>query len=190
MELQEIITEPTDSSLVLAAQEGDREAFGQLARAVRTGRLRDRAAAAEQPRRGTGSLPGGPGAGHAEDLAIARAGRVRIVVAGGHQPHGDQPGRAQADGDCDRTRHAGRDLRRSARLRSRPPWLENGSRRSEPDSAAWASWIASTLVAFYVHGQSLVEMSEEFRSPVGTIKRRLHVARKRLAKELEELVAV
>jgi RNA polymerase sigma-70 factor (ECF subfamily) len=30
-------------------------------------------------------------------------------------------------------------------------------------------------------------MSEGFRSPVGTIKRRLHVARKRLAKELEEL---
>ena len=47
-----------------------------------------------------------------------------------------------------------------------------------------------TLVAFYVKGQSLIEMSEGFRSPVGTIKRRLHVARKRLAKELEELVAV
>jgi hypothetical protein len=29
MQLQEIIAEPTDSSLVLAAQEGDREAFGQ-----------------------------------------------------------------------------------------------------------------------------------------------------------------
>ncbi len=45
----------------------------------------------------------------------------------------------------------------------------------------------STLEAFYFRGQSLVEMSDEFRSPVGTIKRRLHVARKRLAKELEEL---
>jgi RNA polymerase sigma-70 factor (ECF subfamily) len=44
-----------------------------------------------------------------------------------------------------------------------------------------------TLEAFYVRGQSLVEMSDEFRSPVGTIKRRLHVARKRLARELEEL---
>ena len=44
-----------------------------------------------------------------------------------------------------------------------------------------------TLVAFYVHGQSLIEMSDEFHSPVGTIKRRLHVARKRLAKELEEM---
>ncbi|HWB10755.1 MAG TPA: sigma-70 family RNA polymerase sigma factor [Pirellulales bacterium] len=44
-----------------------------------------------------------------------------------------------------------------------------------------------TLVAFYVKGRSLVEMSTEFRSPVGTIKRRLHVARKRLARELEAL---
>jgi len=44
-----------------------------------------------------------------------------------------------------------------------------------------------TLTAFYVQGQSIVEMSDEFQSPVGTIKRRLHVARKRLAKELETL---
>lgn len=44
-----------------------------------------------------------------------------------------------------------------------------------------------TLVAFYFDGQSLIEMSEAFDSPVGTIKRRLHVARKRLAKELEAL---
>jgi len=44
-----------------------------------------------------------------------------------------------------------------------------------------------TLMAFYVEGQSLIEMSEAFDSPVGTIKRRLHVARKRLARELEEL---
>lgn len=44
-----------------------------------------------------------------------------------------------------------------------------------------------TLEAFYVRGQSLVEMSDAFRSPVGTIKRRLHVARKRLARELAEM---
>lgn len=44
-----------------------------------------------------------------------------------------------------------------------------------------------TLEAFYVRGQSLVEMSDEFDAPVGTIKRRLHVARKRLAKEVELL---
>ena len=48
----------------------------------------------------------------------------------------------------------------------------------------------STLVAFYLDGQSLVEMSDAFAAPVGTIKRRLHVARKRLAKELECLQAV
>lgn len=44
-----------------------------------------------------------------------------------------------------------------------------------------------TLVAFYVEGQSLAEMSDAFESPVGTIKRRLHVARKRLARELETM---
>lgn len=48
----------------------------------------------------------------------------------------------------------------------------------------------STLVAFYVHGQSLLEMSDEFDAPLGTIKRRLHVARKRLAKEVEEMAVV
>jgi len=44
-----------------------------------------------------------------------------------------------------------------------------------------------TLVAFYFDGRSLLEMSEQFDSPVGTIKRRLHVARKRLARELQTL---
>jgi RNA polymerase sigma-70 factor (ECF subfamily) len=47
-----------------------------------------------------------------------------------------------------------------------------------------------TLTAFYVKGQSLIEMSSAFESPVGTIKRRLHVARKRLARELASLEAV
>ncbi len=48
----------------------------------------------------------------------------------------------------------------------------------------------ATLVAFYVKGQSLSEMSDEFDAPLGTIKRRLHVARQRLAKEVEPLAAV
>lgn len=47
-----------------------------------------------------------------------------------------------------------------------------------------------TLMAFYICGQSLLEMSDEFDAPLGTIKRRLHVAHKRLAKEVEKLVAV
>lgn len=47
-----------------------------------------------------------------------------------------------------------------------------------------------TLVAFYLQGQSLIEMSDAFSAPIGTIKRRLHVARKRLAREVELLEAV
>ncbi len=37
-----------------------------------------------------------------------------------------------------------------------------------------------TLWAFYFEGSSLKEMSDQFSSPVGTIKRRLHTARGRL----------
>lgn len=47
-----------------------------------------------------------------------------------------------------------------------------------------------TLEAFYVEGRSLQEMSGDFQAPLGTIKRRLHVARKRLAKKVEPLTAV
>jgi len=47
-----------------------------------------------------------------------------------------------------------------------------------------------TLIAFYLDGQSLNQMSDAFDAPIGTIKRRLHVARKRLAKECEMLQAV
>ena len=47
-----------------------------------------------------------------------------------------------------------------------------------------------TLTAFYLQSKSLVEMSDEFDAPIGTIKRRLHVARKRLAKEMDLAGAV
>jgi RNA polymerase sigma-70 factor (ECF subfamily) len=42
-----------------------------------------------------------------------------------------------------------------------------------------------TLVAFYIRGRSLKQMSRDFETPVGTIKRRLHVARNRLRQQLE-----
>ncbi|WP_165249717.1 RNA polymerase sigma factor [Paludisphaera soli] len=42
-----------------------------------------------------------------------------------------------------------------------------------------------TLVAFYIRDLSLIEMAEELAVPLGTIKRRLHTARKRLRDELE-----
>lgn len=44
----------------------------------------------------------------------------------------------------------------------------------------------ATLVAFYLRGQSLKQMSREQEAPIGTIKRRLHVARQRLRRELEK----
>ncbi|HBE68244.1 MAG TPA: RNA polymerase subunit sigma [Planctomycetaceae bacterium] len=47
-----------------------------------------------------------------------------------------------------------------------------------------------TLEAFYISGQSLIEMAEHFEAPVGTIKRRLHVARKRLARAMESFQAI
>ena len=44
----------------------------------------------------------------------------------------------------------------------------------------------ATLLALYIRGRSLKQMSREFETPVGTIKRRLHVARNRLRKALEQ----
>jgi RNA polymerase sigma-70 factor (ECF subfamily) len=44
-----------------------------------------------------------------------------------------------------------------------------------------------TLEAFYFEGRSLQEMAADFRSPVGTIKRRLHTARNRLKDQLMKL---
>jgi RNA polymerase sigma-70 factor (ECF subfamily) len=44
----------------------------------------------------------------------------------------------------------------------------------------------ATLVSFYIRGRSLKQMSREFETPVGTIKRRLHVARNRLRRALEQ----
>ena len=46
-----------------------------------------------------------------------------------------------------------------------------------------------TLVAFYIQGQSLNEMAERLEAPIGTIKRRLHTARKRLKADLQAGVA-
>jgi RNA polymerase sigma-70 factor (ECF subfamily) len=47
----------------------------------------------------------------------------------------------------------------------------------------------ATLAAFYLRGRSLKQMSREFETPVGTIKRRLHVARIRLKRQMERAAA-
>jgi RNA polymerase sigma-70 factor, ECF subfamily len=45
------------------------------------------------------------------------------------------------------------------------------------------------LDAFYIRGHSLLEIAEMLGVPLGTVKRRLHTARKRLRVELETAVA-
>ncbi len=45
------------------------------------------------------------------------------------------------------------------------------------------------LVAFYIQGRSLVEIAEQLDAPIGTIKRRLHTARKRMKDALQASVA-
>jgi RNA polymerase sigma-70 factor (ECF subfamily) len=63
--------------------------------------------------------------------------------------------------------------------------------RSEQKANLWAGLDRlkpvdrATLVAFYIRGHSLKQMSRDFETPIGTIKRRLHVARNRLRKHLQ-----
>lgn len=178
-----------NSELVVAAQDGDNRAFGELANrfeqmvyAVCMQRLRDHAEAQEvaqdvlikafeklhqlqEPAAFAGWLRS-----IAVRQAINRCTRRPPTIA--VEPH-----------TIDRA-----DERHSAPVDS---LLEN-ERKAQLHAGLnrLASLDRSTLVAFYLDGQSLIEMSDEFAAPVGTIKRRLHVARKRLAKELECLQAV
>ncbi len=169
--------------LVSAAQQGDREAFGRLFEqfqravyAVAFRRLGDHAEAQEvcqevfiQAMRKIGQLRDPRCfAGWLRSMASRMS--LNRAVRGPRMPIMPEtlevacPRPANAAG-----RHP---RRRSAAPRSTRAWI--GSRRLDRE----------TLVAFYFDGRSLIEMSDQFRTPVGTIKRRLHVARKRLAREL------
>ncbi len=189
MEFQASTIEPSESSLVRAAQAGDREAFGQLAqryeRAVYATALRRLGNHSEAQEGGQEVLvramqkisqlrePEAFGAwlqAVTNRMAINRAVRKRSAVA-------TEPDLLAATCVNAETPLA------TALARERQSQVRAGLRRL-------GDLDRDTLVAFYVRGRSLAEMSEQFRSPVGTIKRRLHVARKRLAKELEEFVAV
>jgi len=171
---------------VRAAQQGDREAFGQLVEqfqgvvfgtALR--RLRDRGEAQElaqevfvQALRKIGQLRqpecfGGWLRASATRLAINRQVRRGPVITAERETLEA----ISQDTDTPLANVLAAERRRQVRA---------GLRRLGPLDR-------KTLVAFYVKGHSLIEMSDEFHSPVGTIKRRLHVARKRLARELEEL---
>lgn len=175
--------------LVLQAQSGDREAFGQLAvmfeptvYAVALRRLRNQAEAAEltqdvliqalrklpqlrEPERFPGWL---------RRITV----RLAINRTVRRPPTTSQDPEILGSIDCER--HSPLDAALSVEQAAH---VWGGLKRlRELDR--------STLVAFYFDGQSLVEMSDRFRSPVGTIKRRLHTARIRLREELAHLQLV
>jgi RNA polymerase sigma-70 factor (ECF subfamily) len=47
----------------------------------------------------------------------------------------------------------------------------------------------AALMAFYIRGRSLKQISRELEVPIGTVKRRLHVARIRLKRAMEGAAA-
>lgn len=170
--------------LVLRAQRGDRDAFGQLAREYETAifgiafrRLRNRAEAIDvtqevllramrklsqlrEPERFAGWLKR-----IAVRISINRAvRRPREVYEVPDYLHAPANRISPVDGvlESERAAQVRTGLRRLRRL------------------------DRETLQAFYFEGQSLKEMSDRFSSPVGTIKRRLHTARNRLKEELSE----
>ncbi len=187
--LAEIVSEESETSLVLAAQEGDREAFGELARRY------ERAVYATALRR-LGN--------HAEAQEVCQEVLVRAMQKIGQLREPEAFGSwlqsvtsRMAINRAVRKRHAistEPETLAATCVETETPLTAVLARERQSQVRAGLRRLGEldrdTLVAFYVKGQSLMEMSEGFRSPVGTIKRRLHVARKRLAKELEELVAI
>jgi RNA polymerase sigma-70 factor (ECF subfamily) len=176
----------TTLDLVLRAQAGDQQAFGELARhfeptvfAVAWRRLRNRTEAAEltqdvlvqafrklaqlrEPERFAGWLKR-----ITVRMAINRAVRRPPEMASDPEILSARPAMGQSPLD-------------SLMQRERAAEVRDGlGRLRELDR--------TTLVAFYIEGQSLLEMSDRFQSPVGTIKRRLHTARLRLRDELDQL---
>ncbi|MBX3442946.1 MAG: sigma-70 family RNA polymerase sigma factor [Planctomyces sp.] len=176
-------------ALVRAAQQGDAEAFGALAREFESSvygvvmrRLRNSAEAAEvtqdvflrafrklnqlrEPERFVGWLKR-----IAVRLSINRATRrpnesiqpPELFDSRQHSP--DQP------------------LDRMLR-RERANEVREGLSQLKPLDR-------DTLIAFYFEGRSLKELSVRYDSPVGTIKRRLHTARNRLRAAMSEFQPV
>lgn len=175
--------------LVRAAQENDRDAFGELAerfegmvQAVALRRLGNHAEAAEL----------------AQEVLIRAMDRLHQL---------SEPRAFGAWLKSITVRMAiNRQVRRKRAIDTEPATLEATcvDERSPIDAALTAERAEqvrdgldrlgeldrSTLVAFYMRGETLIEMSDSFSAPIGTIKRRLHVARKRLAAELGEAVLV
>ena len=136
-EFQSDEIQTTQTQLVTAAQQGDREAFGRLFEQFQRDVLRDRLPPAGRPRRGAGSLPGSVHPGHAEDRPAPRSAVLRRLAALDGQPDGDEPGRA-------RSAHAG-----PCRRRSRSPAagqqtpLGDVLAAREPGRRSTRAWIGS-----------------------------------------------
>ncbi|MFV2070964.1 MAG: RNA polymerase sigma factor [Pirellulales bacterium] len=179
---------PTIDELVLAAKENDRAAFGQLVK--RFGRT----VYATALRRLGNSVDAEELAQEVFLVAMQKIGQLETPAAFG--------------GWLRSITHRlaiNRCVRRRPLLAAAPDTLEAtsepgqspldallaGERREQVRAglARLRTMDRDTLEAFYVFDRSLAEMSVEFEAPVGTIKRRLHVARKRLAKELETTCA-
>jgi RNA polymerase sigma-70 factor (ECF subfamily) len=186
MNAEELLTvqvQDTRVRLVTAAQQGDRQAFGRLVELYQRAvfitvyrRLDDYAEAQEvsqevfiQALRKIGQVRdprcfGGWLRSMARRMAINRAVRRRLRAAGQSDAF-ETVCDAQATPLADVLAH------------ERRAQVQLGLGRL-------SAMDRDTLVAFYFDGRSIVEMSNQFHTPVGTIKRRLHVARKRLAEEL------
>ena len=179
----------TVADLVRAAQAGERDAFGELFERYRSGivalamrRVRNLDEAEEL----------------AQDVfiqAMQKIDQLRVPEAFGgwlrqivHRMAINRLTRSRAALACDpetleATCLASGSPEESAEDREQAEAIRDGIDRL-------GSLDQQTLKAFYLQSKSLIEMSDEFDAPVGTIKRRLHVARKRLAKELDVMQAV
>lgn len=189
---RELDTESRDwaelAALVVRAQRGDREAFGELVEqfqptvyAIALRRLANVSDALEltqevflhvlrrigqlrEPERFAGWLRQ-----VAVRMAINRATRrvappsVEVGVLEGASQQADEPLDAMI-----------------SRERAERLWAALGRLKSLDREA---------LDAFYIRGHSLLEIAENLGVPLGTVKRRLHTARKRLRIELEGSVA-
>lgn len=182
---RESLAQTATADLVLAAQAGDREAFGQLVErfqdtvfAVALRRLGNYAEAQEltqdvfiQAMRKLGQL-------REPACFIGWLRQITVRLAINRMVRGDdalsvEPATLEATYADERTPLA------EALANERQAEVRKALGRLRPLDR-------QTLVAFYLRGKSLVQMSAEFESPVGTIKRRLHVARKRLAEALQQ----
>ena len=171
--------------LVQKAQTGDRAAYGELVArfepavyAVALAQLRNPAEAQELTQEVFI---------HAHDQAgsAPRGQLLRRLAAANNGAHGAQPPDPARPASRARTRRC---------CRTRPPRSQSPLDdlvRAEQHAELYRGLERlkaidrATLMAFYIHGRSLKQMSREFETPVGTIKRRLHVARNRLRRQLQ-----